>query len=198
MGQGRLWLGAGVVLAVFALSPCALAQTGAVVSAQIFNGKPTFSESTELGYYVWRDGQRWHVRWTTKGTTRHFSGSVAAEGGVLKSLKRIGVETQSQVLVPGRTPTVVVGPRGRAHVRTGRAPVVATRQEDKIERDGDSRIVFSAKTEDDTDGFDFGVSDKVKTLRFVLEVGGKQMPQRIEIGETNQKPDSTPVVVQLE
>ena len=36
------------------------------------------------------------------------------EGGKLKSLKRIDVESERRVLYPGRAPQIVYGPRGRA------------------------------------------------------------------------------------
>src|SRR5262245_39061760 len=106
------------------LSPSALAQ------ANLFDGKPVFAEAVDLGYYIWRDGEKWHLRWTTKGQMRRFNGSVTAEGGKLKSLDRVDVETERRVLYPGRAPHVWVGPRGRAHV--GRAPVVVERKQDKI------------------------------------------------------------------
>jgi len=169
-----------------------------VAQAERFDGKPTFAEGVDLGYYVWRDGDRWHVRWTTRGQMRRFSGSVVAEGGELKSLKRIDVETERRILYPGRAPRVVYGPRGRPHVRRGRAPVVVEREQDKIEKDGNNRIVFLARTNDDIDGFDFKVDEKVKTLRFLLEIDGKLLPQHIEVGKNNQKAPSLPLVVELD
>jgi hypothetical protein len=29
---------------------------------QAFEGKPSFKEGRDLGYYVWTDGDTWHVR----------------------------------------------------------------------------------------------------------------------------------------
>jgi hypothetical protein len=174
------------------LSPSVKAQ------AVMFEGKPIFAEGADLGYYIWRDGDTWRMRWTTKGQMRRFSGSVVSEGGELKSLKRIDVETERRVLYPGRGPRVVYGPRGRARVGRGRAPVIVERNQDKIEKDGDNRIVFIARTNDDIDGFDFKVDKKVKSLRFVLEIDGQQLPQRVEIGKNNQKAQSLPLVVRLE
>lgn len=182
-----------VFLAVLALA----APNGARAQVDMFDGKPTFSEGTDLGYYVWREGDTWRVRWTTRGAMRRFSGAVTAEGGELKSLKRIDVEEKSRVVAPGRAPRVVYGPRGRPHVRGGRAPVVVTHEQDKIEKDGDRRIVFFARTDDDIDGFDFKVDKNVTALRFMLEIEGKPMPQHVEIGKNNQKAEKLPLVVQL-
>ena len=181
-----------LLVSMLGLSPSVSGQV------EMFAGKPAFAEGVDLGYYIWRDGDTWHVRWTTRGQTRRFSGSVLAEGGELKSLKRIDVETERRVLYPGRSPRVVYGPRGRAHVRRGRAPVVVERDQDKIEKDGDNRILFLARTNDDIDGFNFKVSDKVRSLRFVLEIDGRQMPQSVEIGKNNQKAQSLPLVVRLD
>jgi hypothetical protein len=163
--------------------------------ADIYDGRPTFAEGTDLAYYVWHEGKTWKVRWTTMGRIRHFTGSVLAEGGKLKSLKRIDVETERRVVYPGRQPQIVYGPYGRPHAVGGRAPVVEEKKQDKIEKEGDSTIVFSAITRNDIDGFDFNIDDNVKTLRFVLEIDGAPRPHNLVVGKENQKPNSLPLVV---
>jgi hypothetical protein len=173
------------------LSPSVFAQ------ADKFDGRPAFAEGIDLGYYIWREGDKWLVRWTTKGPNRKFTGSVVAEGGELRDLKRIDLDEERKVLYPGRAPHVWVGPRGRTHVGGGRAPVVVERKQDRIEKDGDNRIVFAAITSNDIDGFNFKVDSKVTTLRFVLEINGRQMAQKIEFGKDNQKPSSLPLVVRI-
>ena len=165
--------------------------------AAMYDGRPTFSEGVELGYYIWKDGDQWNVRWTTKGVMRRFTGSVVADAGELESLKRIDVESESKVLYPGRPRHVVVGPRGRARVTRGRAPVVVTKEQDKIEKDGDRRIVFNALTNDDIDGFSFKVDGDPSELRFFLQVDGKPARNLIEVGKNNEKPAGPPIVVQL-
>jgi hypothetical protein len=174
---------------VFVLAPSVSGQSS------MFEGRPTFAEGADLGYYLWREGDTWHLRWTTRGAMRNFSGSVEATGGKLKSLKRIDVETERKVLYPGRAPHVWVGPRGRVHGRGGRAPVVAERKQDRIEKDGDYRIVFAAKTDNDIDGFDFKPETQVTSLRFVLEIDGRRMPQLLEIGRNNVKAQRLPLEV---
>src|SRR5690242_15190940 len=84
------WLLLGLWLVLVA--PTAAAQT------ELFEGKPEFKEGTDMGYYIWREGDTWKLRWTTTGALRHFTGHVTAEGGELKSLKRIDVETERKVL----------------------------------------------------------------------------------------------------
>jgi hypothetical protein len=180
-----------LLMSMLGILPSVKAQT------EMFDGKPTFAEGTDLGYFIWREGDTWHIRWTTKGKMRQFSGAVVSDGGKLKSLKRIDVESERSVLYPGRAPRVVYGPRGRAHVRGGRAPVVVEHKQDKIEKDGDNKIVFLARTNDDIDGFDFKVDDKVVSLSFMLEVDGRQMPQLVEMGNKNQKAESLPLRVRL-
>jgi hypothetical protein len=163
----------------------------------MYDGKPAFAEGTELGYYLWRDGDTWHVRWTTMGRMRTFAGSVSATGGKLKSLKRIDVESERKVLYPGRAPHVVVGPRGRVRgVRGGRAPVVATREQDHIKMDGNDRILFNARTDNDIDGFDFKVDD-VERLQFNLGIDGRPARNLVEVGSNNEKPGQLPLVVML-
>ena len=173
------------------LSPTVLAQTDK------FDGRPAFAEGIDLSYYIWREGDKWLVRWTTKGPNRKFTGSVVAEGGELHDLKRIDLDEERKVLYPGRAPGVWVGPRGRTHVGGGRAPVVVDRKQDRVEKDGDHRIVFAAITSNDIDGFNFKVDKKVTTLRFILEINGRQMPQHVEFGKENQKPSTLPLVVRI-
>jgi hypothetical protein len=180
------------VLLVAVFVPLASAQ----LEPEAFNGRPEFSEGSDFGYYIWRDGKTWHVRWTTMGNMRRFHGSVTAEDGKLTSLKRVDVESESRIIRSGRPPRVVVGPRGHAHVRGGQAPVVATREQDKIEKDGDNRIVFNART-DDVDGFDFEPGERVSSLRFVLEIEGKSYARNVEVGRNNRKAPKLPLVVRL-
>jgi hypothetical protein len=173
------------------------AASNAQAQVEKFDGKPAFSEGVDTGYYVWRDGDKWSVRWTTTGKLRHFTGSVTAEGGELKSLKRIDVESERRVLYPGRAPRIAVGPRGRVYRRGGAPPVVAERTQDKFEKDGDGRIIFNSRTNDDIDGFDFKTDAKVTALRFVLEIDGQFRPQLVETGKDNQKVGNVPFLIRL-
>jgi len=172
-----------------------------VVVAQptMYEGRPAFSEGTELGYYIWKDGERWHVRWTTMGASRRFTGSVAADAGELHSLKRVDVESESRVLYPGRARHVVIGPRGRARVTPGRVPVVISggKGKDEIQNESDRRIVFNALTTGDIDGFDFTTDDKTSELVFTMQVNGQPMPNIIEVGKNNERPRRLPLIVRL-
>jgi hypothetical protein len=167
------------------------------VEAPNFDGQPVFAEGTDRGYYVWRAGDQWHVRWTTLGAMHRFTGSVTAEGGDLKDLDRIDVEKERTIIRRGRPGRMVVGPRGHVRVRGGRAPVVVTKEQDKIEKEGDSRIQFVAHTDDDIDGFDFKVDSNVTLLRFNLEIDGASPPLAIEIGRNNRHPANNPFVADL-
>ena len=53
--------------------------------------------------------------------------------------------------------------------------MVATKTQDKIEKDGDRKIWFDSKTDADIDGFDFKPDKKVKTLRFALRIDGTHL-----------------------
>ena len=179
-------------VSLLSFTPSVLAQ------ADMFDGRPTFSEGADLGYYVWREGDKWKVRWTTMGPLRRFTGSVVAEGGDLHDLKRIDLEEERRVLYPGRAPSVWVGPRGRTHVGGGRAPVVVERKQDIIKKEGDRTIVFNAKTANDIDGFDFKVDKKVTALRFVMDIDGRKAPQRVEVGKNNRKLTNLPFEVKIQ
>ena len=162
-----------------------------------YQGRPVFGEGTDLGYYIWHDEDGWQVRWTTQGAMRHFTGRVTAEGGDLKSLKRIDVEEERKVVYAGRPTRVVTGPRGRTRVVPGRAPVVVSREQDRIEKEDDQTIVFSARTDNDIDGFRFRVDEDVRVLRFALQIDGSPRPQLLEVGRDNWKPGELPLIVRL-
>jgi hypothetical protein len=170
----------------------------AETAAARFAGKPKFDEGHALGYFIWRDGDGWKVRWTTFGAEHRFSGRVVVEGGELRDFKRIDVDKERRVIAPGRPARVVRGPRGHVRgVRPGRGPVVATREEDHIEQETEHLLRFNTRTDDDIDGFDFKTVGGVREIRFVLEIDGVARPAEVEVGRENFKPRKTPVVVRL-
>ncbi|MBI1875506.1 MAG: hypothetical protein HYS05_16690 [Acidobacteria bacterium] len=180
-----------VALGVALLAPLAAADQ------TTFDGKPAFKEGHDLGYFVWKDGNTWKVRWTTFGATHRFTGSVVADTGEIESLKRIDVDAERKVIHPGRPGHLTVGPRGRVRRVGGRRAVVAMRDEDHINMDGRRTIRFQARTDDDIDGFDFKTTGDVKVLRFVLEIDGKPRAASVEVGRNNEHPANNPFVVNL-
>jgi hypothetical protein len=163
-----------------------------------FNGEPKFDEGNALGYFIWRDGNSWRLRWTTFGAEHRFTGRITVEGGAITSMKRIDVDTERKVIRAGRPGRVVRGPRGRVvGVAGGRAPVVASREEDVIEQETEQVIRFATRTDDDEDGVNFEVSAATALVRFVLEIDGVPRPAEVEVGRENFKPNEHPVVVRL-
>lgn len=182
----------------FTASAAAVLILGATAGAQTagirFDGRPTFKEGKALGYFIWREGDTWKVRWTTFGAEHRFSGRIVLEGGEFKSFKRIDVDEERKIIRPGHAPTVVRGPRGRVRaVRPGRAPVVAERTEDKIEQEDERTLQFLTQTDDDIDGVDFKVTDPTVVIRFNLLIDGEARPAEVEVGKENFKPGENPV-----
>ena len=127
-----------------------------------------------------------------------FSGRVTIEGAEFRSFKRIDVDSERKVIAPGRPARVVRGPGGRVRgVAPGRAPIVASREEDHIVQETEHVLRFNTQTNDDIDGFDFKLKDETGVLRFVLEIDGKPHPAEVEVGRSNFKPAENPVVVKL-
>lgn len=170
---------------------------GAAVDHDRFEGRPVFREGVDRGYYVWSDGNEWHVRWTTQGTLLNFTGQVIAEGGKLSDLDRVDLEKESRVVRTGSRPVVVRGPRGRLHTERRATTAVVTHEQDKVEKDGDRTIRFRARTDADVDGFDFEVDKNVTALRFVLQIDGQSRPVDVEVGRNNARPDGNPFTVAL-
>ena len=184
---------AGVSLAVLPV-PASPVQT----NEARFVGKPEFSSGDALGYFIWKDGDTWKVRWTTFGSAHRFSGRVVIEGGEVRDFKRVDVDVERKVIAPGRPARVVRGPRGRVvGTQRGRAPVVATRTEDRIAQENEQLIVFNSQTDDDLDGFDFKVTASTTVIRLNLELDGQPRPAEVEVGKNNFKPNENPVVIRL-
>ena len=163
-----------------------------------FDGRPAFKEGKALGYFIWRDGDTWKLRWTTFGAQHRFSGRVVVEGGAIASFKRIDVDEERKVIRPGTGPTVVRGPRGRVRsVRAGRAPVVAERTEDRIEQEDERTLQWLTQTDDDVDGIDFKVTGPTDAIRFNLMIDGEPKPAEVEVGKENFKPNENPVRARL-
>ena len=134
----------------------------------------------------------------TFGSEHRFSGRIHVDGGAIQSMKRVDVDTERKLIARGRPGRIVRGPRGRAVGRVGgSAPVVAARDEDKIEQETEQLIRFFTRTDDDVDGVDFKVTDATAVLRFVLEIDGKPRPLEVEVGRGNFKPNEHPLVVRL-
>lgn len=184
-----------LILAVLVSLPAALhAQT----DVSRFVGQPEFSEGDALGYLIWLDRDTWNVRWTTFGVEHGFEGRVIVEGGEIDDFDRVDPDTERRILAPGRPPRVTRGPRGRVTgVNPGRAPVVASRPEDRIEQEDEQTILFMARTDDDIDGFKFKTTGDPRTIRFNLRIDGEPRPEEVEVGEANFKPERNPVIVRL-
>lgn len=163
-----------------------------------FDGRPTFKEGKAYGYFIWREGDTWKLRWTTFGAERRFNGRIVLEGGEIKSFKRIDVDEERKLIRPGAPARVVRGPAGRVRaVRPGRAPVVAERTEDKIEQEDEKTLLWLTQTDDDVDGIDFKVSESTVVIRFNLMIDGEAKPAEVEVGKENFKPNENPVRARL-
>ena len=181
-------------LSTILLAAPAAAQTPAIH----FDGRPEFKEGKALGYFIWRDGDTWKLRWTTFGSEHRFTGRVVIEGGDIASFKRIDVDEERKVIRPGAPARVVRGPAGRVRgVRPGRSAVVEEKTLDKIEQEDEHTLRWLTKTDDDIDGIDFKVTDATVVIRFNLMIDGEARPAEVEVGKGNFKPNENPVRARL-
>lgn len=193
----RRWIVTMPVFIMFLVTGMLLSDPVGIAQEHIYAGRPAFKEGGDRCYYVWHEGNEWHVRWTSYGRMLTFSGRVQTDEGKLEKLKRIDVEQERTVIRRGRGPVVVRDRFGRPRVVGGRPDVVVTREQDHIEKDGDRKIVFRARTNDDIDGFDFKVNEDVRILRFNLEIDGKSSVEEVEVGRNNAHPPRNPFEVKL-
>ena len=182
------------LLVTMPLALCLATTAGAQTPATRFDGRPTFKEGKALGYFIWRDGDTWKLRWMTFGAEHKFLGKIVVEGGDLVSFKRIDVDEERKVIRSGVRPGTVRGPRGRViATRPGRAPVVAEKTLDNIEQEDEQSLRWLTQTDDDIDGVDFKVSASATAIRFMLQIDGEPKPAEVEIGKENFKPNTLPL-----
>lgn len=169
---------------------------GSVVRAQVpdvFAGRPAFSDKESPSYYVWHDGNRWHVRWSSLSRVRNFKGSVVADSGSLGDLRQADRANEFGAMYPNHPQllTVTVGRPSPNDLSS------ATPFESSVRMKGKQTITFSSKTSDSVDGFDFTPDDAVHTLTFDLMIEGKPAEAIIHLGSESSPPDSLPIVVAL-
>lgn len=52
----------------------------------VTEGKPTFGPASEARYWIWHDSGGWHLRTTTAGKVREFSGRIIAKDGGMENI----------------------------------------------------------------------------------------------------------------
>lgn len=167
---------------------------GSVVQAQDgFSGRPTFSERDHTAYYVWSEGNHWHVRWVAFSCRQNFKGSVVADRGSIGNMRKVDPVNEQNLIYPQRRQllTVVTGYDHPANFASNEA------HNRDIRMNGKSAVVFSATTDDGLDGFDFTADDAVRTLTFELKLEGKPATGFVYLGKDNVTPGSLPVTVSV-
>jgi hypothetical protein len=159
-----------------------------------YEGRPAYKEAHAGAYYVWHDGDKWHVRWIGLDRPRDFTGSVVAEGGTLRDLRQVDVTVEARDVPWLRSHLItVVGRAGSNNSMTGMPPTDRA----NIRNDGKSKIAFDVRIENNIGGFDFSPDSDVTTLKFDLQVDRKSAPEKVSFGKQGQQPDALPLAVTL-
>jgi len=64
-------------------------------------GKPDFEQGDAAKVGLWRDDDGWHIRWTTAGKKRKFSGYITASGGEFTKIQTVKKERGDWAAVTG-------------------------------------------------------------------------------------------------
>jgi len=145
----------------------AIVVTAVAVADEDINpqGRPkNYKAGQSTRYAIWHEGDTWHFRTTTGPKDGHvFSGSIQVVGGKMTSLKPISAEK---------------GGKSKKNLDYGSWNPEGT------------LFTFSFTTKGGQDGFDMQVNDKATSLKFVLKVDGKEVPDDIFVGAKNAHPKS--------
>jgi hypothetical protein len=115
-------------------------------------------------YYVWYDGESWHLRTTAK-VGRNFHGTIRTKDARIKSCRSVGLKNDKQK--KGATDAWRVN-------------------------DARSELTFHFKTGQLSDGFDFVVEGEEGQLDFDLLIDDQKNPRAIFVGRGEQHPDKNP------
>lgn len=112
----------------------------------------------------------WHIRMTTQGWTRNFSGAIRVKHGSIGGCRPIGLEVKKK------------------------------KAEDQwaINKDR-TMLIFKTKTAKYHDGFDFDIKpsgQEEPVVEFDLKIGDKHHPKRVFIGKKQQHPKQIPFGLQ--
>jgi len=157
----RIRLAGAALLAVIVVTATAVADED--IDAQ---GRPkNYKAGQSRRYAIWHEGDTWHVRTTTGPKDGHtFSGTIQVVDGKMTNLKPVAVEK---------------GGKSKKNLDYGSWNPEGT------------LFTFSFTTgKGGQDGFDLQVNDKAKSLKFVLKVDGKEVPDDIFVGAKNSHPKS--------
>jgi len=128
------------------------------------SGRPEGSIVDQSGrYYVWHDGQGWHLRTTAK-VGRNFHGAVRVKDAKIKTYKSVGLKNDKQG-----------GSEDSWRVNDAR-----------------SELTFQFKTGKLSDGLDFVVEGDDGEVEFDLHIDKQKSPQAIFVGRGLQHPDTNP------
>lgn len=75
---------ASLLVATLAVVLTTLPAAVAKESKEEWKGQPEFHKGESRGYFIWNDGEGWHVRWLSKGAKRTYSGRVTTDGALDK------------------------------------------------------------------------------------------------------------------
>jgi hypothetical protein len=109
-------------------------------------------------YYVWRDKDGVHLRFTTEGVKHRFSGEIKTTAGSF--LKPTGIEDGAEAK------------DGEWWTLSEKGQVL------KFDRD----------TRKTLDGLDFRLGNRVREIEFVLKIDGEELPARIFVGPSGTSP----------
>jgi hypothetical protein len=114
-------------------------------------------------YYVWHDGQGWHMRTTAKGG-RNFHGKIRTHDATIKSYKSVGLKNDKQK---------------------------KTSTDSWRVNDARNELTFQFLTAQLSDGLDL-VVDGEGEVEFELNIDKQKNPQAVFVGRGLQHPDTNP------
>ena len=174
---------------------CLVAVGAHAEPAAQFDGAPRLTEGRATGYFVWREGLVWKVRWTTDGREHHFSGTVAVEGGTLTSMARVDDAEERRTVRRARGSRAQRNTRNR--VRRAGQPGDGPDGDDEVTRASDGQIRFDVLSREPLDGFDFAMTATTERIRFAFEPAGQGSNVAVVFGLRNLRATVNPLVAIL-
>jgi hypothetical protein len=129
-------------------------------------GKPEGMKAGDtVRWYVWHDGDGWHVRTTTKKALHEFTGTMRVINGQVTGVNLAKIENAG-----------------------------ATKDWWRLS-EGNKVVTLDLRTDGGMDGFDFQVGDKANQIEFTLFIDGKEKKDLIFVGKNAANPSAANFVL---
>jgi len=153
------------------------------------NGRPQdYRPGQSLRYVIWHDGNGWQMRMTgPKGAVHKFNGTVEAVDGKFTNVRPVNAETNPQ---PMPMPNPKTKPKSKVKEKAPEPADVGVLNPEKTI----FRFTMNAGNGSE-DGIHIQMTPETKSIKFTLDIDGKDHVNQIFIGSKGDHPEKATFIL---